>query len=130
MQSKANQGTFLRTEETWRRYKNAPRRGNEKCFMCNTEESEMVIMAEFEHWLIVENQYPYDAIADVHHLLIPRRHVKRFEELNHQEMREHDIIMLRFEANGAYDCRMNNFPIGQSHPTHYHTHLLRWHRRE
>ena len=27
----------------------------------------------FEHWLIIENEFPYDAIAETHHMLVPKR---------------------------------------------------------
>lgn len=42
----------------------------------------MQVVKEFKHWVIVQNQYPYDAVAEVHHLLAPRVHVPETDDLD------------------------------------------------
>lgn len=127
MSSKAHLGTFLRTQETWEAYKKAPRRNDDACFLCDLDG--VTIIKEFTHWMIVENQYPYDAVADHHHMLIPREHVQNESQLSTRSKLELNIIKRNLELSEEYDCTISNFPIGQSHPTHLHFHLIRWLRR-
>ena len=77
--SKAHLGTNLRTDKTWKAYKRNPRKHQKKCFMCTAKN--LKVMAEFDHWIIVENQYPYDTVAEIHHLLIPREHKTELDKL-------------------------------------------------
>ena len=126
MRNKANTGTVLRTGATWEAYKNSPKRGSAKCFMCDY--FDLPIVKAFNYWLIVENQFPYDAVSVIHHMLIPRRHFAR--HMNGEELREFVTIKKRLAADGEYDCILENFPIGQSHPSHLHFQLLQWKRTE
>lgn len=80
--------------------------------------------------MIIGNDYPYDAVADRHHLLIPKQHTNRVTDLSVAAQQELSIILMELEASDRYDCQLTNFPVGQSHPTHFHIHLLRWKRRE
>jgi len=120
--SKAQQGTNLRSADCWKRYQNAPRRQEGECFMCDSEGYEVV--QEFQNWLLIENNYPYDAIATVHHLLVPKRHVADINELTGFEIQERDWLYAKFEKDRQYDFILKNFTIGQSQPQHAHYHLI------
>lgn len=115
--------TYLRTTETWERYVEGKKR--EDCFICAGD----LMVTEWEHWVIVENAYPYDAVADTHVLLCPRRHVSREEDLQHQEFRELQVILRHIEKAGYFDFIGKNFPVAQSQPAHLHYHLFHWKRK-
>lgn len=129
--SKGNIPTYLRTDETWEAYQNAPRRDEKECFMCDL--IGVTVVKKFHYWIIIENQFPYDAVAEKHHLLVPIEHATKIENL-HYEDKESAIdelkdILADIEESGEYDCQIKNFTIGQSHPTHLHYHLVTWRRR-
>lgn len=48
----------------------------------------------WQHWLLFENIYPYDAVADVHHLLVSARKFSSPSEMLPQERDELDAIKL------------------------------------
>lgn len=125
MPKKSSIATKLRSRKTWRRYLNEPKRVSGACFMCGKE---LTIIKDYEYWALVENQFPYDAVASTHHMLVPRRHVATGEELTSKEGDELEEIMDGFKDSGYYDCILLNFPAAQSHPTHFHFHLLIWTR--
>lgn len=123
---KSHTNTALRTPETWARYQNAPKRRDGSCFMCDLDG--IVIIKEYQHWVIIENQYPYDTVAEVHHLLVPREHEPRADELSVHCIDESSDIMSELEKEGYYDCIISNFPVGQSQKQHFHAHLIKWKR--
>ena len=124
--NKASTNTALRSPETWERYQNAPKRKEGYCFMCKLEG--IVIVKKFKHWYIVKNQYPYDTVAEVHHLLVPRDHIAQAENLTDQCTEEAATIMEAIEFEGFYDCMISNFPSKQSQKQHFHVHLVKWKR--
>lgn len=123
---RAHQGTFLRTQKTWEAYKNAPKRGAASCFLCEGEDLDIV--EEHAHWFICKNQYPYDAVAKVHHMLVPKLHVPRAELLTTPLRDELMVIQYGIETSDKYDCILTNYPGAQSHPPHLHYHLIKWKR--
>lgn len=128
--SKAHQGTYLRTQETWEAYKerrNAITLRGEGCFMCKEGKP---ILKRFEHWLIITNQYPYDAVASRHDMLIPIEHVPDKDELSLKAFDELEQILQDLNLLGTYDCIMQNFTVGQSQPEHLHYHLVTWKRHD
>lgn len=123
--SRAHQGTYLRTAATWERYQHEPKRNSAECFMCNA----YITVKRFDHWYTMTNEYPYDEVASKHRMLAPKRHVARDSELNREELSELNAILFEIEMTGEYDCILKNFPVGQSHPSHLHYHLITWKRR-
>lgn len=122
--TRATQGTKLRTPKTWAAYQKSPKRDADDCFMCSR--NDLVVIKDFFNWVIVENQFPYDAIAETHHMLIPKRHFSKEMEGNDQESEEVLNILYRIDESGKYDCILKNFTVGQTHPTHFHYHLLKF----
>jgi len=121
---RANTNTALRTPETWERYQNEPRRPQGTCFMCDA--NAITIVREYSHWLIIENNFPYDAVAEISHLLIPKRHFNFKETMELEEAQQLKSIEEMADAEQNYDCILKNFSVGQSQPQHAHYHLIKW----
>lgn len=94
--------------------------------MCNPKG--MVIVREFDQWLIIENNYPYDAVAKTHHLLVPKRHFPFIDNASVDEYDELYQLKHDLDREGFYDCIVENFSVGKSQPQHLHYHLIEWHR--
>lgn len=88
------------------------------CPLC----TEATIIAEFTYWNIIANNFPYDKVAAVHHMLIPKRHIT-YEEITTEEQLELDRLTLR-ELNQDYNFMALALPKTQSIPDHLHYHLL------
>lgn len=87
------------------------------CALCLTE-----TIQQFTYWRIVKNDFPYDAVASLHHMLLPMRHTDgedlSFEET--EELRELKKSIL----NDDYDILLECLPKAKSIPKHFHLHLL------
>ena len=107
----------FRTPESAKLYKayQEEHRDNTTCSLC-TEPAK----SEFVHWRILKNNFPYDALASTHDLIVPRRHVVE-SELTAEEIEEYislkkDILFLTYE----YLLEAAR----KSLPKHYHVHLI------
>ncbi len=79
---------------------------------------------EFNHWKIVNNRFPYDLIAKVHHILIPKRHVIE-KELTEEEFKEFVYIKESYVSKEGYHWILE--ATGKSFPGHFHVHLITRH---
>lgn len=104
------------TEQRYREYRRA-RKGDEGCVLCEKE-----AIQSFTHWKIVENLFPYDRIAKMHHMIIPKRHVAE-EGLNEEEMKEIGKIKKKI-LNVNYDGIIETTPAQKTVPDHFHLHLV------
>lgn len=127
MDNKSSVNTYLRSDATWDAYQKEPLRGADECFLCAPEN--LTIVKVFQYWLIVENQYPYDNVAEVHHMLVPIRHFARERDADRAESSEALEILQNLEEDSEYDCILKNYPKGQSHRSHFHYHLITWKHR-
>jgi len=85
---------------------------------------EQPIIKGFEHWFIIDNDFPYDAIATVNHMLFTKRKVPfQWELLTDEERSEFDEIKRTYIAD-KYDVVYKNLPKGQTKPGHFHLRLL------
>lgn len=87
------------------------------CALCTEAE----IIKTFTHWKITVNEFPYDLIAQTHHMIFPIAHVAE-EDISPeawQEFREikKDYIQL-------YDMIIEGTSRMKSIPEHYHLHLI------
>lgn len=87
------------------------------CVLCNE-----FALQTFQFWRIVKNDFPYDVIANIHHMLIPIRHVVE-SELTDEERKEFNEIKNSYLAM-HYDGIYENMPKGKTIPTHMHLHLF------
>jgi diadenosine tetraphosphate (Ap4A) HIT family hydrolase len=108
----------FRTDTTHNAYQGARAAGHleDVCRLCEAE-----TITEFSHWRIIANNFPYDAIAAVHHMLIPTRHTKE-AALTPDERAE--LLQLKEQNLDAYDFLLESNRHKRSIPAHYHIHLL------
>ncbi len=113
--------TLLRTLETHERYNQADLTG--PCFICKAG-----LQRQYQYWHMVDNEFPYDEIAQEHRLLVPKRHIGTREELTPEERGELEIIKKEFDTLARFDAIFENFKVGRTFLPHYHLHLLKWKR--
>ncbi len=104
------------THEAYQAVKEA-RKGSGHCALCKEAPT-----VSFEHWVIYPNDFPYDAIAKVHDLIVTKRHVT-FAELNEAERAELEHLKQTY-LNERYDSLIESLPVRQSIPLHAHYHLV------
>ena len=79
--------------------------------------------SEYQHWRIVENVYPYDAVAELHDMIVPKKHLSGDRELTEEELEE--LYTLKETVlNDTYTFVMEALPKNKSIPGHYHLHLI------
>ncbi|MFZ2149626.1 MAG: hypothetical protein WAV15_00485 [Minisyncoccia bacterium] len=110
----------FRTDEMEQKYLKYRKDGHmsKVCNLC--EKAASVI--EFNHWKIVENIFPWDRIAKIHHMIIPKRHIA-YEQLNEEEKNEFDEIKLG-HIEPRYEFIMEATTRIKSIPQHFHLHLI------
>lgn len=87
------------------------------CDLCEKE-----AIQKFERWKIVENSFPYDQIAETHHMLATIRHTDE-QGLSSGELDELKIIKITF-VNDNYDWVIEATTKNKSIPGHFHQHLI------
>ena len=63
----------------------------------------------------------------VNDMLVSKRAVSTFKDLEQEEMTEYESILAEITENGLYDAMIQNFPHVQSVSKHVHVHLVCWH---
>lgn len=86
------------------------------CVLCERES-----LHEFTLWRIIENRFPYDRIASVHHMLVPKRHTSE-GELTDDERRE--LYEIKQNSLEEYQFIIEPTPHVKSIPAHFHLHLV------
>ena len=81
---------------------------------------------EFDNWRVIENQFPYDAIAERHDLLIPKLMASFFSELSAEEVGEVLKLVGGDGRLAEYDSVVWNLPHQQSQPHWIHFHLIKY----
>lgn len=76
---------------------------------------------DYRLWRVIENNYPYDVIVDVHHMLIPRRQFAHEWDMLEAEREELEWIKSRDLMQ--YDVIMLNLPHNRTVPGWLHYHL-------
>ena len=109
----------LRTPQTEQAYKE---HRNQKpadagCALCDKES-----LKSFKHWKIIENAFPYDKIAAVHHMVVPLRHATE-AELSADEYAELDELKDGV-LNDDYEYIIEATHKTKSIPGHFHLHLI------
>lgn len=109
----------LRTAKVTKAYLEYVKNGGllDSCPLCVKES-----VKDFQFWRIVKNNFPYDRIAKVHHMLIPLRHVPEdaltLEEV--KELREIKKIFVSDSYTWIIEPTMKHKTI----PAHFHLHLI------
>lgn len=89
----------------------------EGCALCKAEP-----IKQFTYWKITENRFPYDKIAQVHHTLVPLRHVHD-DGLTSEERAEYQELK-HGHINERYEIIIEAVPRKFSIPEHFHQHLV------
>ncbi len=84
---------------------------------------EKASIIEFESWRIVKNNFPYDLIASVHDMIVPKQHVK--EEGLTLEMYQELVSIKNTYLNENYTHIIEALPKIKSIPEHFHLHLIK-----
>lgn len=109
----------LRTEVTAKKYMDYIASGGLKnrCVLCDKES-----IIPFQHWKIILNDFPYDRVANIHHMLVPLRHCTE-DELTEEEWDEYRSI--KKNNLDLYEFLLEATEHIKSIPQHFHVHLLR-----
>lgn len=114
--------TLLRSAETFKTYHDNPKRDPSlECFICSAAPSRI-----FPYWKIIKNDFPYDAVASIHEMLVPIRHVARDTGLSAEEFAALDIIKRVLNKERTHDAIIENLDRGRTVPGHFHYHLMQW----
>lgn len=90
-----------------------------RCPMCDA-----LTIEDWKYWKIIKNEYPYDLVAEKHDLLVLKEHTPTISRNAWIELNESKYI---FEfAPYEYHCIIENLPVRQSVPGHFHYHLIRY----
>ncbi|MCI5051126.1 MAG: GIG1 family protein [Candidatus Pacebacteria bacterium] len=129
-QAKEITATYLRTKETMKKYITAfeerkqPGKSHNP-FQYTINNPEGSIIQEFNHWFIMKNDFPYDAVADIHHMIVTKREVPfNWNLLTEEEIDEFQTLRENYLADN-YDVIYENLPSGQTQPGWFHINLLK-----
>lgn len=109
----------LRTQESEEKYKKLIAAGylTGGCKLCEASS-----LRDFEYWRIIRNDFPYDLIAQVHDMIVPKRHVKE-NDLSEEEGKEYGEIKATYiESN--YEFILEPTLKLKTIPEHFHLHLI------
>ena len=123
--------TFLRSDATMTRYMETMKHRDVNNIQYNPfTDQDRKIVNEFNYWIIVENGFPYDAIATTSHILSIKREIPfDWDLLTAEERVELDHLKKTYFKEN-YDVVYENLPKGQTVPGHFHLHLLVLRREE
>lgn len=79
-------------------------------------------IAEFKHWKIMANRFPYDKVAVTHDMVVSLRHAD-WADSTLEERAELDEIKKGY-INDHYDFIIEATTKKKSIPPHYHLHLI------
>ncbi|TSC67729.1 MAG: hypothetical protein G01um101466_651 [Parcubacteria group bacterium Gr01-1014_66] len=111
----------LRTKEGETRYhaylKHLQEKGDDQCVLCPK-----IPLHSFQFYKIVQNDFPYDRLAETHHMLIPLRHSAESELLKEEKIELQHIKEDYLDENYHYIIEATN--RNKSVPGHFHLHLI------
>ncbi len=109
----------LRSKKTCEAYAKFIQNGflNDGCNLCKEKP-----IKNYKHWKLLENKFPWDRIAEVNHMIMPKRHVVS-GKLNLAEKKEFEIIKEKF-IEKEYDLIAEATQKKKSIPGHLHLHLI------
>lgn len=117
----SSNGKTLRTKETERRYVEHKKRNHSSggCTLCGQK-----AIKGFKYWKLVENDFPYDLIADPHHMLVIKRHTRE-EGITQDEWDEYE----RLKSGSGYINQNYTFIFESTRktmtlPDHFHLQLI------
>lgn len=112
----------MRTKKMHEKYKRYQRTHfkDGACTLCDKKKAKS--LKEFKNWRIVENIFPWDRIAKLQHMILPKRHVVS-PKLNKSERDELEKIKMNY-INKRYVIIAEATNRAKSIPEHFHLHLI------
>jgi hypothetical protein len=109
----------LRSKELQEEYDNylKERAPQVECLLCPIPP-----IKDFKFWKITDVMFPWDKIAKVHHMILPKRHIRE-NELTDEEKKELQEIKDGY-INDNYDLFAEATNRKKSVPSHFHVHLV------
>jgi hypothetical protein len=109
-----------RTQETFVKYMAHIDAGHldDVCKLCDAPTLE-----QYTFWRKIPNNYPYDRVTDVHHMLVPNRHTDG-DDFSADELAEFKTLC-KGDMGKDYNYILQSFPNNMSIPDHMHYHLLK-----
>jgi len=86
------------------------------------------IIHESELWAVIPNDYPYDNVFEVHHILVPKRVFGSLNEMTRGEL--NDLEKIKILLDPMYDGVYENLFNDRSVQNHFHMQIFRWKRVE
>lgn len=109
----------LRTKDTQAAYDAARA---QKGYATGCRLCEAPAMQEFTHWKIITDEFPYDKIAKVHDMIVPKEHLTA-EQLPIEAWVEFEELK-RSVINDRYELVASTTYKNSSNPRHFHMHLI------
>lgn len=78
-------------------------------------------IADFQHWTLIENRFPYDLIYKTHHMLIPKRTFADREDMTIAE--QADLNQILTSLREQYEVVFENLGAKRSNSVLFHVHL-------
>ena len=113
------------TEEAYQAFKKEL--NNDRILLESFNFDHETVLREFEHWVIIENRFPYDRMARTNDMLVSKHPLESHYDAPQEIKDELEHIMKLLEKEDFYDAHMENFPKIKSVKRYVHIHLIRWH---
>lgn len=109
----------LRTKETQKKYDDYKKSGgiSGECNLCKSEP-----IKSFGRWRIIDNDFPYDRIADTHHMIISNRHITE-DDITDEEWEEFKKLKKGY-IDDNYNFIFENTIKTKTIPNHLHFQLM------
>ena len=110
----------LRSEQMMQKYREYQKTDFKPgtCTLCDKAPA----VQDFKYWKIAENIFPWDRIAQVQDMLLPKRHVT-YSELTAEEKKEFEDIKQTY-VEEHYDITAEATNRIKTIPEHFHVHLI------
>ena len=116
----------LRTSKTLADYR-AERQRIGADALSKVDLTDLPMVHQWHHWILVVNEFPYDKIASVHRLLVPLRRFIDESQMTNEEREELFRIKEEFAQHTEYDCLLENLRSNRTVPGQYHLHCIKFH---
>lgn len=129
-QAKEITATYLRSKETMKKYiaefeKRKEPGMSHNPFKHALENPKDQVVKMFNHWFIMINDFPYDAVAQINHMIVTKRHISFDWKLLNKEEKEEFQTLRDTYLRENYDVIYENLPSGQTQPGWFHLNLLK-----
>jgi diadenosine tetraphosphate (Ap4A) HIT family hydrolase len=110
---------IFRTKETHELYEEHKKMGHleKECPLCAAD-----AILQFKNWKLITNKFPYDRVCEVHHMIVPNRHIIEYELT--QEEKEELLEIKHTYINETYTFVLEATQRNKSIPSHFHLHLI------